>query len=75
MQSELKALQKELGITFIYVTHNQSEAFAMANKVIIMKDGKIEQIGSPQDVSAPRKTALLPSSSAPTICCPARSVT
>jgi spermidine/putrescine transport system ATP-binding protein len=50
MQSELKALQRELGITFIYVTHNQSEAFAMANKVVIMKDGKVEQIGSPQEV-------------------------
>jgi spermidine/putrescine transport system ATP-binding protein len=50
MQSELKALQRELGITFIYVTHNQSEAFAMANKVIIMKDGKVQQVGSPQEV-------------------------
>ena len=50
MQSELKALQRELRITFIYVTHNQSEAFAMANKVIIMKDGKVQQIGSPQEV-------------------------
>jgi len=50
MQSELKALQKELGITFIYVTHNQSEAFAMANKVIIMKDGQVQQVGSPQEV-------------------------
>ncbi len=50
MQSELKALQKELRITFVYVTHNQSEAFAMANKVIIMKDGKVQQIGSPLEV-------------------------
>jgi ABC-type dipeptide/oligopeptide/nickel transport system ATPase subunit len=50
MQSELKALQKELGITFVYVTHNQSEAFAMANKVVIMKDGKVQQVGSPQEV-------------------------
>ena len=50
MQSELKALQRALGITFVYVTHNQSEAFAMANKVIIMKDGRVQQIGTPQEV-------------------------
>jgi spermidine/putrescine transport system ATP-binding protein len=50
MQSELKTLQRDLGITFIYVTHNQSEAFAMANKVIIMNNGRLQQIGTPQQV-------------------------
>lgn len=50
MQGELRRLQQELGITFIYVTHNQSEALAMANRVIIMDEGRIQQIGPPQDV-------------------------
>jgi spermidine/putrescine transport system ATP-binding protein len=50
MQSELATLQRELGITFVYVTHNQSEALAMANKIIVMNDGRIQQIGSPQNV-------------------------
>ncbi len=50
MQSELAGLQKELGITFIYVTHNQSEALAMAKRIVIMDAGKIHQIGSPREV-------------------------
>jgi len=50
MQSELAQLQRELGITFVYVTHNQSEALAMADRVVIMNDGKVQQVGSPLDV-------------------------
>lgn len=50
MQSELTQLQRQLGITFVYVTHNQSEAFAMADRVIIMNEGLIEQIGEPREV-------------------------
>ena len=50
MQGVLSRLQKELGITFIYVTHSQSEAFAMADRVVIMSEGKVEQIDSPQEV-------------------------
>ena len=50
MQSEITQLQKQLGITFAYVTHNQSEAFAMASRVAIMNDGQIQQIGSPREV-------------------------
>ena len=50
MQSELSTLQRELGITFFYVTHNQSEAFAMAGRVVIMNDGEIQQVGSPVDI-------------------------
>jgi spermidine/putrescine transport system ATP-binding protein len=50
MQGVLSRLQKELGITFVYVTHSQSEAFAMADRVVIMSQGKIEQIGTPQQV-------------------------
>ena len=50
MQGVLTRLQKELGITFVYVTHSQSEAFAMADRVVIMGHGEIEQIGRPQEI-------------------------
>ena len=50
MQEELKALQKELGITFVFVTHDQGEALSMADRVAIFNDGKIVQVGSPADV-------------------------
>ena len=50
MQGELTRLQRELGITFVYVTHSQSEAFAMADRVVIMSQGKIAQIGAPRDI-------------------------
>ncbi|MGI9406843.1 MAG: ABC transporter ATP-binding protein [Hyphomicrobiaceae bacterium] len=50
MQGELTRLQRELGITFVYVTHSQSEAFAMADRVVIMGQGKIAQIGAPRDI-------------------------
>ena len=55
MQTVLSDLQRELGITFVYVTHSQSEAFSMADRVIIMSAGRIEQIGNPQEIyRAPR---------------------
>lgn len=55
MQSVLVKLQKELGITFVYVTHSQSEAFSMADRVVIMSRGRIEQIGTPVEIySTPR---------------------
>lgn len=50
MQYELKDLQKTLGITFIYVTHDQEEALTMSDRVIVMNDGVIQQIGSPEDI-------------------------
>lgn len=50
MQAVLTRLQKELGITFVYVTHSQSEAFAMADRVVIMSQGDIAQIGTPKDI-------------------------
>ncbi len=50
MQKELKAIQKQTGITFIYVTHDQEEALTMSDKVVVMADGKIQQIGTPTDV-------------------------
>lgn len=50
MQSELKRLHAELGITFLYVTHNQSEAFAMADRLAILADGRIQQLGPASEI-------------------------
>ena len=50
MQLELKNMHKELGITFIYVTHDQEEALTMSDKIVVMNDGKIQQIGTPEDI-------------------------
>ena len=50
MQMELKAIQKRLGITFIYVTHDQEEALSMSDTVVVMDGGEIQQIGAPQDI-------------------------
>ena len=50
VQGELTTLQRELGISFIYVTHNQSEAFAMADRVVVMNRGVVEQIGRPAEI-------------------------
>ncbi|MCD7839956.1 MAG: ABC transporter ATP-binding protein [Erysipelotrichaceae bacterium] len=50
MQIELKNIQKEVGITFIYVTHDQEEALTMSDTIVVMNDGMIQQIGSPLDI-------------------------
>ncbi len=50
MQLELKNMQRELGITFVYVTHDQEEALTMSDKIIVMNNGEIQQIGSPIDI-------------------------
>jgi len=50
MQVELKALQRKVGITFVYVTHDQQEALAMSDRLAVFNEGRIEQIGSPQDI-------------------------
>ncbi len=50
MQNELKKIQKQTGITFIYVTHDQEEALSMSDVVVVMADGEIQQIGSPTDI-------------------------
>jgi len=52
MQDELKALQQRLGITFVFVTHDQHEALSMADSLAVFHDGRIAQIGTPQDVYA-----------------------
>lgn len=50
MQHELKKIQKEVGITFIYVTHDQEEALTMSDTIVVMKSGRIQQIGTPTDI-------------------------
>ena len=50
MQLELKEIQREVGITFIFVTHDQEEALTMSDKIVVMKDGEIEQIGTPAQI-------------------------
>jgi spermidine/putrescine transport system ATP-binding protein len=50
MQLELKRIQSEVGITFIYVTHDQEEAMTMSNRLAVMRQGRIEQLGEPEDV-------------------------
>ncbi|HXF73525.1 MAG TPA: ABC transporter ATP-binding protein [Actinomycetota bacterium] len=50
MQLELKRIQAEVGITFIYVTHDQEEAMTMSNRIAVMRHGRIEQVGPPEDV-------------------------
>lgn len=50
MQYELKRIQQEVGITFIYVTHDQEEALTMSDKIVVMKQGEIQQVGTPQEI-------------------------
>ncbi|WP_288842992.1 ABC transporter ATP-binding protein [uncultured Deefgea sp.] len=59
MQSELKALQKQLGITFIYVTHDQGEALSMSDRVAVFNQGKIEQIDTPKMLYSQPKTVFV----------------
>ncbi|ARD61289.1 putrescine/spermidine ABC transporter ATP-binding protein [Kosakonia radicincitans DSM 16656] len=50
MQNELKALQRKLGITFVFVTHDQEEALTMSDRIVVMRDGRIEQDGTPREI-------------------------
>jgi iron(III) transport system ATP-binding protein len=59
MRFELKRLQRELGITCVYVTHDQTEALAMSNEVAVMRDGKVEQIGRPREIYESPKTRFV----------------
>ncbi len=60
MQQELKRIQQQMGITFIYVTHDQEEALAMSDTVVVMDGGKIQQIGSPEAIYNEAKNAFVP---------------
>ncbi len=59
MQLELKAMHDELGITFIYVTHDQEEALTMSDKIVVMSEGKMQQIGTPEDIYNEPKNAFV----------------
>lgn len=59
MQLELKALQKSLGITFIYVTHDQEEALTMSDRIVVMNKGKFEQIGTAREIYEHPKTKFV----------------
>ena len=50
MQTELKRMQQEMGITFLYITHDQEEALNMSTRIVILREGRVEQIGTPEDV-------------------------
>jgi ABC-type Fe3+/spermidine/putrescine transport system ATPase subunit len=57
MQSELKALQREVGITFLFVTHDQEEAMALSDRIALLRDGALEQVASPREIYARPATA------------------
>lgn len=59
MQIELKAMHERLGITFIYVTHDQEEALTMSDKIVVMSDGAIQQIGTPEEIYNEPKNAFV----------------
>jgi spermidine/putrescine transport system ATP-binding protein len=59
MQIELKGLQRELGITFIYVTHDQEEAMTLSDRIAVLNSGKLEQLGSPQEIYEKPKTRFV----------------
>ena len=59
MQNELKRIQQAMGITFIYVTHDQEEALAMSDTIVVMDKGRIQQIGRPEDIYNEPKNAFV----------------
>ena len=59
MQNELKTIQKAIGITFVYVTHDQEEALSMSDTIVVMADGEIQQIGTPTDIYNEPKNAFV----------------
>ncbi|WP_010141069.1 ABC transporter ATP-binding protein [Oceanicola sp. S124] len=58
MRTELQRVQKETGVTMVFVTHDQAEALALADRIVLMKEGKIEQLGTPADLYARPETAF-----------------
>ncbi len=59
MQNELKTIQQAIGITFVYVTHDQEEALSMSDTIVVMADGEIQQIGTPTDIYNEPKNAFV----------------
>ncbi len=59
LQIELKALQEEVGITFVYVTHDQEEALTMSDRIAVMSQGRVEQVGPPKEIYEAPATAYV----------------
>src|SRR3990170_543780 len=59
MQLELKRIQTEIGITFIFVTHDQEEAMTMSDRIAVMRHGRIEQLGAPSDLYETPRTEFV----------------
>jgi spermidine/putrescine transport system ATP-binding protein len=59
MQLELKRIQQEVGITFVYVTHDQEEALTMSDRIAVMNDGRVDQIGTPEEIYAQPETVFV----------------
>src|SRR5205823_3488679 len=59
MQIELKALQREIGITFVFVTHDQDEALTMSDRIAVFNQGRVEQVGTPAEVYDRPATAFV----------------
>src|SRR5258708_25744446 len=57
MQSELKSLQRKIGITFLFVTHDQEEAMALSDRIALLRNGALEQVASPREIYAHPATA------------------
>src|SRR5256884_7964052 len=57
MQGELKSLQREIGVTFLFVTHDQEEAMALSDRIALLRDGALEQVASPREIYAHPATA------------------
>ena len=67
LQVELKRIQREVGITFVYVTHDQEEALTMSDRIAVMNRGRVEQVGDPEHVyERPRRPSSPASSASPT---------
>ena len=73
LQVELKRIQAEVGITFVYVTHDQEEALTMSDRIAVMNGGRIEQLGTPEDLYDRPATRSWPTSSGRRTCSAARS--
>ena len=73
MQLELKQIQRDVGITFVFVTHDQEEALTMSDRIAVFRDGRIEQVATPgRPLRAARRRRSSPASSAPPTCWRAR---
>ena len=71
MQFELKRIQREVGISFVYVTHDQGEALTMSDRIAVMNGGRVEHLGAPEEVYQRPDACSSPASSGRPTCCPA----